>query len=58
VPIDEDSMNKIRRRQDAYNRRIKLIRSDITLSAEGKRQAMAVARQQALNDIEAIKQAA
>lgn len=58
MPIDEDSMNKIRRRQDAYDRRIKLIRADVTLSAEGKRQAMAVARHQALNDIEAIKTAA
>lgn len=58
MPIDDDSMRKIRRRQDAYNRRIKLIRADVTLSREGKRQAMAAARSQALNDIEAIKTAA
>ncbi|WP_433240291.1 hypothetical protein [Actinomadura nitritigenes] len=58
MPIDDDSMKKIRLRQDAYNRRIALIRGDVTLSHEGKRQAMAVARHQALNDIEAIKQAA
>lgn len=58
MPIDDDSMKKIRRRQDAYSRRISLIRADVTLSAEGKRQAMAVARHQAATDIEAIKTAA
>lgn len=58
MPIDDDSMRKIRRRQDAYNREIARIRGNANLSGQGKRQAMAAARQNAVTDIGQIKNAA
>lgn len=58
MPIDDDSLKRIRRRQDTYSRRVKKIREDPNLSGEGKRRAMAVERQNALSDIEQIKTAA
>ena len=58
MPIDDDSMKRIRRRQAAFDRRVKAIRADPNLSAHGKRRAMAVERHAAVTDIENIKAAA